>query len=95
MSIFLFYELLVFNTSDWDPETQYPKYPGEAVNNETQTQCFYRGLNEDQLPYERKDSWWHVFAARLAFVLAFQVSEENVWNTHFCCRNIQYRCMEK
>ena len=64
----------VFNTSDWDIDTQWPDFPGEAVGNETQASCMYRGLNEPQLPYERKDSWWHVFAARLAFVLAFQVS---------------------
>ena len=64
---------IVFNTEDWDKETQWPDNPGEVVNNQNQTECWYRGLNEPQWPYERKDSWWHVFAARLAFVLAFQV----------------------
>ena len=63
---------LVFNTSSWTDE-QYPKYPGSSVNNTNQTECWYRGWNEPEYPYERKESWWHVFAAKLAFVLAFQV----------------------
>ena len=38
-----------------------------------QPECYYKGLNEGFSPYERKQSWWNVFAARLGFVLAFQV----------------------
>ena len=38
-----------------------------------QAECYYKGLNEGFSPYERKQSWWNVFAARLGFVLAFQV----------------------
>ena len=65
--------LSVFNTSDWKPEN-IPRHPGTEVDNENQTTCYYRGLNEPFEPYNRKSEWWHVFAARLAFVLAFQVS---------------------
>ena len=63
---------IVFYTESWS-EDQYPIYPGNAVNNMNQTECWYRGWNEPKYPYDRKESWWHVFAARLAFVLAFQV----------------------
>ena len=63
----------VFHTEDWNRTTQWPDSPGNDVNGTDQEICWYRGLNEPEFPYERKDSWWHVFAARLAFVLAFQV----------------------
>ena len=75
----------VFNTSDWMRDTSTwpkidgvptwpgPRDPGEAVNGQNQTECYFRGLNEPFYPYEKRVEWWHVFAARMAFVLAFQV----------------------
>ena len=84
--------LLVFNTSDWNittrdwptvdgqPTWPGPQNPGEAVNNEDQSECYFKGMYDRNLekvpyPYEKDMAWWHVFAARLAFVLAFEVSK--------------------
>ena len=80
----------VFNTSDWDdksiwpinkdgiPEWPGPRNPGEAVNGQNQTECYFKGLTERDIsrdyPYYNKLEWWHVFAARMVFVLAFQVN---------------------
>ena len=64
-----------FNYTDADPNKTWlgPKDPGTEVDG-NQTTCFYKGLNEDwETGYTRKQSWWNVFAARLGFVLAFQV----------------------
>ena len=76
----------MFNTSDWmrDPSTWQlddndnpkwpgPEDPGDAVGGQNQTQCYFKGLREDEYPYDYKPAWWHVFAAKMAFVLAFQV----------------------
>ena len=70
----------VFHTEDWNISTQWPDNPGSLGN---QSICWYRGLNEPQEPYERKDSWWHVFAARLAFVLAFQVGFYSIYENFY------------
>merc|ERR1712141_851701 len=72
------WSLSVFDTNDFgwtDDNTTWlgPKEPGTEVGGLNQTECWYKGLNEEQSPYERKQIWWNVFAARLGFVLAFQV----------------------
>ena len=75
----------MFQTSDWlrdnttwpldddgNPQWPGPEDPGEFGN---QTQCYFKGLRENEYPYtEHRPAWWHVFAAKMAFVLAFQVS---------------------
>ena len=76
----------VFNTSDWLRDTSEwsldddgnpiwpgPQDPGDAVNGQNQTECFFKGLTTSEYPYKHSWPWWHVFAARLAFVLCFQV----------------------
>ena len=77
--------MIVFNTSDWErdqgtwpiidgiPTWPGPQSPGEAVNNQNQTECYFKGITENEYPYEYRPEWWHVFAARMAFVLLFQV----------------------
>ena len=52
-----------------------PKEPGDAVNDLNQTECWYKGTREPYHPYDLKVEWWHIFAARLAFVLAFEVMQ--------------------
>ena len=86
----------MFNTSDWSrdkstwplidgtPTWPGPQEPGEAVNNQNQTECHFKGITTNEYPYERTAAWWHVFAARMAFVLVFQVqhclvSEEEIY----------------
>ena len=64
-----------FNTSDFG--SGWPIDPGNEVDGKNQTLCYYKGLNEDwETGYTRRQSWWNVFAAKLGFVLAFQVSSE-------------------
>ena len=68
----VFYTKDVLNDTDANMTWLGQKEPVAEVY-ETQDMCYYKGMNEDQYPYERKQSWWNVFAARLEFVLAFQV----------------------
>jgi len=85
LSGYMNHSLSVFNTSDWDrdksiwpigvdgnPVWPGPQDPGEAVNGLNQTQCYFKGITESEYPYENKLEWWHIFAARTSFVLAFQ-----------------------
>ena len=58
---------------DGNPEWPGPKEPGQAVDGLNQTECYFKGITENEYPYEYRPEWWHVFAARMAFVLAFQV----------------------
>ena len=78
----------MFNTSDWErdksiwpidddgnPQWPGPENPGEAVGGLNQTECYFKGITESEYPYKYRPEWWHVFAARMAFVLAFQVTQ--------------------
>ena len=79
----------VFDTLDWDrnetklawpihdgkPKWPGPETPGDDVNNQNQTQCYFRGLTENTYPYDRRSYWWRVLAARLGFVVAFVVNK--------------------
>ena len=79
--------LSVFNTTTWgditDSEIYYgPNKEALGVGNETVMveTCRYLAYREPQDPDdlgsvpELTKTWWHVFAARLAFVAAFEVS---------------------
>ena len=88
MAIFkAYFVTIVFNTSDWErdtsiwpidddgnPEWPGPREPGEAVNYLNQTQCYFKGMTKTEYPYDYSPLWWQVFAARMVFVLAFQVN---------------------
>ena len=64
-----------FNTSDFG--SGWPIDPGNEVDGKNQTLCYYKGLNEGwEAEYTRRQGWWNVFAAKLGFVLAFQVGLE-------------------
>ena len=70
------FALTVFQTKDfgWTADNMTWLGPNSTeVGSIDQAECYYKGLNEGFSPYERKQSWWNVFAARLGFVLAFQV----------------------
>ena len=76
--------LTEFNTANFSYDTDAnktwlgPKDPGTEVDG-GQALCYYKGLNEDwETGYTRKQSWWNVFAARLGFVLAFQVRFKHI-----------------
>ncbi|XP_062591688.1 anoctamin-1-like isoform X2 [Saccostrea cucullata] len=62
--------LSVFNTSDFS-ESHRPAFPG-SENVET---CFYRDFRnppDADKPYEYSQMYWHILAARFAFVVAFE-----------------------
>ena len=61
-----------------NPKWPGPEDPGKAVDHQNQTVCYFRGIREDEYgspedPYAHKPAWWHVFAAKVIFVVAFQV----------------------
>lgn len=72
---FLNNSMSFLNTSDWDTYNLRGK-PGEqyahTVLNYTSELCRYPGYHESQYPYEVTKQYWHVIAARLAFVFLFQ-----------------------
>lgn len=60
----------VFNTSDYREEW------GADENEEDPAVCAYRGYRnppDHADPYGLSPHYWHVFAARLAFVVVFEV----------------------
>ena len=67
-----------FFLSHFDPE-DFPTINGTVIREfrsedpETCRYFDYREPPESGNPYKRKDVFWHVLAARLAFVVAFQV----------------------
>lgn len=68
----------VFNTSDFKPGMG-----GDRTGWAEQATCQYRGYrngpdHEDK--YGLSPQYWHVFAARLLFVVIFEVSLPVVWN---------------
>jgi anoctamin-4 len=63
----------VFNTSHYDENMGADKDDEEEVEPET---CQYRGYRngpDHPDPYGLSPQYWHVFAARLAFVVVFEV----------------------
>lgn len=63
------YSLSEFNTSHYRSEWREHKASDPEV-------CQYRGYRNgpnDPHPYDLSSNYWHVFAARLAFVVAFEV----------------------
>uniref|UniRef100_A0A1I8GIU1 Anoctamin n=1 Tax=Macrostomum lignano TaxID=282301 RepID=A0A1I8GIU1_9PLAT len=53
-----------FNTSDFEESSR-------PVNN-TEPVCYYRDFRYDEAPYKYRSEFWHVLAARMAFVLVFE-----------------------
>ncbi|KXJ26647.1 anoctamin-4 isoform X2 [Exaiptasia diaphana] len=49
-----------------------PEHPNQNVNVTGMTTCRYKGYYESTSPYEPSKAYWHVVAARLAFVFVFQ-----------------------
>ena len=70
-----------FILSHFNPE-DFPAINGTVIREfrsedpETCRYFDYREYRDSDNPYKRKDVYWHVLAARLAFVVVFQV--------HFC-----------
>ena len=65
---YIYHSLSVFNTSDYREEW------GTKNENDPDT-CRYRGYRQphnDTEPYGLSPVYWHVFAARLAFVVIFE-----------------------
>ncbi|XP_032221070.1 anoctamin-3 isoform X2 [Nematostella vectensis] len=70
--------LSYFNVKDYDRMGAIGarEKPGDnyayTVLNYTREYCRYPGYHEPEFPYEVSKQYWHVIAARLAFVFAFQ-----------------------
>lgn len=67
---YIHHSLSIFNTSDYREEW------GAKNENDPET-CLYRGYRSsynstDSVPYSLSPVYWHVFAARLAFVVIFE-----------------------
>jgi anoctamin-4 len=65
---YIYHSLSLFNTSDYREEW------GAKGQNDPDT-CMYRGYrmaHNHTEPYELSPVYWHVFAARLAFVVIFE-----------------------
>lgn len=65
---YIYHSLSVFNTSDYREEW------GNKFENDPET-CHYRGYRQpynSRDPYDLSPVYWHVFAARLAFVVIFE-----------------------
>ena len=69
---FLDHSLAYFNTVDFENGTAPIETAFENV-----TACRYpeyRNPPDDPMPYKRPTIYWHILAARLAFIVVFQVS---------------------
>lgn len=69
----MFVFLAVFNTSDFEEDMGIDKDGREEEEPET---CQYRGYRngpDDNDKYGLSPQYWHIFAARLAFVVVFEV----------------------
>lgn len=67
---YLNHTLAYFDTASF-PEGRQPRFPTENV-----TMCRYPDYREppwSNNPYERTNFYWYVLAARLAFVVLFEV----------------------
>jgi anoctamin-4 len=65
---YIHHSLAIFNTSDYREEW------GTKTENDPET-CLYRGYRSSYnstVPYSLSPVYWHVFAARLAFVVIFE-----------------------
>ncbi|XP_067044600.1 anoctamin-4-like [Acropora muricata] len=64
--------LSYFNVSDWTEEEKPRELYAYQVLNYSMPYCRYPGYRIPQKPYGENKQYWHVIAARLAFVFVFQ-----------------------
>lgn len=74
------FTLTTFHTSDWGNKTD-EDWPGPNVCKDNDTcwdggfpdTCYFKGYRADEGPdYKIDETWYHIFAAKLAFVLVFE-----------------------
>ncbi|XP_074951412.1 anoctamin-9 isoform X1 [Phalacrocorax aristotelis] len=66
------HSLSIFRVQDFEPDTKVPKtLPGFAGDEITITECRYRDYRNDN-DYSYTVQFWHIFAARLAFLILFE-----------------------
>ncbi|XP_064309225.1 anoctamin-9 isoform X2 [Phalacrocorax carbo] len=66
------HSLSIFHVQDFEPDTKVPKtLPGFAGGEITITECRYRDYRNDD-DYSYTVQFWHIFAARLAFLILFE-----------------------